>query len=234
MKHMLLADKKITFFHRCEKKTMPPLRYHDVLVGLRNTILEAGGEIDSEALKLAAESVGDLPYKFQLLGYHMWRLAGAPASTVDEDSVRLALEITDDEMAEQLYTKCWQDLSDAEQTYLRVVAAKGSTDRTSIAQAMQSSPRGLVELEERLRDMGYIQATNGDHPTEICVTSLLPRRYILEIVAKENLYTLEAGLDFAPRKLCNKYMPRARNRCALPYQHKWGCRTSPYHSSKNE
>ena len=239
MKHMLLADKKITFFHRCEKRDMKPLHYTDSIQGLRDTIRDSNGNINHDALEIAAASVGPLPYRLQLLGYNMWKLGGAPKYVIDIHTTNIAIEATNAEMADQVYQKCWQDLSDDEQSYLNVIASSdrgvSRSDITkSFPKSSSKSSRSLLEIEARLTDMEYIQATNGDHPTHLSCTSLLPRNFLREIISRDGEYALATKSDIrivSTKKLCNKYMPIAKTRCALPDKHKWGCRASPYHSS---
>ena len=91
LKHTLLQDNKMTFFHRCENYDMRPLTFSDAYTALSAPIKAAGGSITDDALSRLSDAATDSPYKLQLIGDLAWKIAGAPEATIDGESVSRAI-----------------------------------------------------------------------------------------------------------------------------------------------
>ena len=112
MKYTLLEDKQLTFFHRCAQFDMPPLSIVDATAGLRRTIIDGGGTIHDDALRLAASRSGSLPYKLQHIGHNAWEMGGAPNHSIDLYAVEEAVRVAEDTFAQRISAPAWYALSD--------------------------------------------------------------------------------------------------------------------------
>lgn len=219
MKHTLLEDKRMTYFHRGGKFDMPPLTASDAMRCLKKTVTDAGGSIGDSALRTLADATGSLPYRLQLLGYHAWLISGAPFDPVDDHAAREAVVETDRAMADRVYVPTWHDLGSAERSYLRVVARLGGTATLGeIAAQMEQSPSTLADMERRLRNIGCIAV---DPEGSVVFGDLISLDVVRDIAAAESRY--ETGdprpLKRSVRPRCNAPMPRAKARCILGHGH---------------
>ena len=220
MRHTLLEDKKMTYFHRGGKFDMPPLTVSDSMRCLRKTVNDAGGQIEDAALRALAEATGSLPYRLQLLGYQAWIISGAPFDPIGDHAAREAVVETDRVMADRVYVPTWHDLGDAERSFLRAVAGLGGTARPSdIARALGQTPSTLADMERRLAAIGCITVRSDGH---VAFGDLISHEVVDGIVRAEARYDIGAApssvRSTAPR--CNAPMPRAKARCILSRGHK--------------
>ena len=241
MGYTLLADNKIAFMQRCERHEMHPLSQADVAVGLRLPIRDAGGDITSEALQTAVSFVGESrhgPYRLQVLGHTMWRMAGAPDRTIDTRAVELSLRVAETAVARSICTPAWHELSDSAQSYLAAVAvAPGHTPPSELAQKVAErtglSVRHTADIRRRLVLAGYLtQRADGT----VTLTDLVPND-VMRQEAPEEFRHYEAGSTThdqttvaeaeaeAANSSCRKWMPRARAHCVLPNGHGGRCRS---------
>lgn len=88
--YTLLSDMRMTFFQRCARFTMPPLTLAEAAGGLSRTVRLGGGRIEDDALMVAAEATGPLPYKLQLVGHHAWSVSAAPDEPINLSNCKLA------------------------------------------------------------------------------------------------------------------------------------------------
>lgn len=240
MHYTLLADTKITFMQRCERYEMRPLNQTDVAVGLCLPIRDAGGDITSEALTAATDFVGESghgPYRLQILGHTIWRMAGAPDRTIDTQAVERSLPIAEAAVARSVCAPAWHELSDSAQSYLAAVAVgSGHTTpselATLVAERTGLSERRTASIRRRLLLAGYLaQRTDGT----VDLTDLVPRAVIRQ-EAPEELGHYEAAdtsdgpapyprSNTASGSPCREWMPRARAHCVLPAGHSGRCRS---------
>ena len=219
MKHTLLEDKRMTYFHRGGKFEMPPLATSDAMRCLKKTITDAGGAIEDSALRALADATGSLPYRLQLLGYHAWLIAGAPFDLVDDHAAREAIVETDRAMADRVYVPTWHDLGDVERSYLRAVATLGgAAARGDIATQVGQSPSTLADIERRLLNVGCIEVgTDGS----VGFGDLISFDVVQEIIEVESHY--DVGAQHRRERValprCNAPMPRAKARCILGRGH---------------
>lgn len=237
MRYTVMEDRKITFFQRCSRHEMPPLSLADAIKGIRIPILDAGGRITDGALRMAAGSVGNLPYKLQVLGHAAWTVAGAPEREIDEDAVRHATEIAERTVDQNVSEPAFHDLSDTEQDFLAALAALGGNGTTAaIAREAGMNVKAARRVARRLDLSGY---ANRDSRGALALADLVPARVIArEAYMDEALprtdgpppaQTATSATGSEPRPTgtgrCRKWMPRARAYCILGADHAGRCRS---------
>ena len=228
MAYTMLEDKKMTFFHRCHRDPMPEVDFDDAWSCFRRTIEDTSGAVDSDALEhMAEEAAGNVPYLLQSIGYHAWRLSGAPSRAIDLLSARTATSRARMDLREQVVVPIWHDLADTEHSYLQVlVTLGGEATRRDIADAVQGvSGRSLGQTERRLVASGHLERT--PHGT-VRLRGILSGGAIDDLVQTDIAY--ESALPRAVPTTrspvrCNTLMPRARAKCVLPRGHKGGHRS---------
>ena len=225
MRYTLMADRRVTFFHRCDQHDMPPLERIDAIEGLRKTITEAGGSISRDALLHAADAVGGSPYKLQVVGHAAWRIAGAPEHPVDLPAAALAADAADEIVDRNVSVPALYDLSDAEQAILRAVADDAPAATVSSVSERSGAPyRQAGRIVRRLSLSGYIaQSASGT----ISLTGLVPERVIDDAMPPDRADTQWQRPAPAPQQatMCRKWMPRSQARCILADGHAGGCRS---------
>lgn len=156
-----LADRAITFLQRCPRYEVPMLSDDEVRLGLRATVVDHGGAIADEALDEAVSRIGGHPYNLQLLGYHAWRLSGAPGSSISTAIVREAAAIADGLMGEHLFGPSWRDLSDGDRRFLCAMAESEADQPTSgeVRARLGVSSSQVAAYRERLERAGLVTRT---------------------------------------------------------------------------
>ena len=156
-----LADRAITFLQRCPRYEVPMLSDDEVRLGLRATVVDHGGAIADEALDEAVSRIGGHPYNLQLLGYHAWRLSGAPGSPISAAIVREAADIADGLMGEHLFGPSWRDLSDGDRRFLCAMAESEADQPTSreVRARLGVSSSQVAAYRERLERAGLVTRT---------------------------------------------------------------------------
>ncbi|MCY3851805.1 MAG: ATP-binding protein [Acidimicrobiaceae bacterium] len=224
LQYTLLEDKKITFLQRCHRLRVPPLTVTDALSGLERPISEFGGDIDRGALRLAAESVGESPYRLQATGHACWNIAGT-RRTIETWMVEEAINEADRLMIDNIHLPAWYSLSEQDQVYLGTVAALGgSAEAAEIARRTNLRARRLAESERRLELSQYVERVGN----RVLLSGLVPA----EVANKETQRVLDYALPDAaaptPQALgarCGQFMPRAKAKCVLSRGHKGGHRS---------
>ena len=225
MADTVLADRKMTFFHRCHRDRMPRTDYDGAWRCLRLTAEDAGGSVDGEALDLMASAAEDgIPFKLQSIGYHAWALSGAPRRTIDPIAARAAIKRSQADMSEKVLRPMWGDLSDLDRSYLGALSsAGGAAIPRQIADLVpNTAARSLARTEQRLTEAGHI-ARSADGL--ISLAGALDRPFIQAATELEALYRTGAAPGTPTRRTCNADMPRARARCVLTPGHRGGHRS---------
>ena len=234
MKYTVLQDKKMTFFRRCEQYDMPPLTEADVAKGLLHPIQEFDGEITDDALRLAVESIGTLPYKLQLVGHTAWTVANAPEKAIDARAISRAVEFAQKSFDEKVSEPAFYDLSDSERRFLKGLVDLGEVSKIAdiAAQSRQNveTARGIAR---RLTMSGYLQSDSG----VVRLTELVPERIIVQELGEslegsgesQPISVTPTPSDPAPvskgTDRCRKWMPRKRAYCILVAGHSGRCRS---------
>ena len=234
LKHTLMRDRKMTFFHRCEHFDMPPLDVGDATVGLVDPITSAGGAITDEALRLAAGAVNGSPYRLQVVGDIAWKAARAPEREIDARAVRAAIAAAEGVVNARVGVPAWHDLSQGDQRVLEAVAAAGGTATPAeAAQDAQTSGKSASATLRRLADLGYL---DNPRPGVYGLASLVPMDVILDESGHSDWDSGEGGRSertigrspaapSAATPRCRRWMPRAKAYCVLAKNHTGGCRS---------
>lgn len=224
LQYTLLEDKKITFLQRCHRLRVPPLTVMDAMSGLERPISEFGGDINRGALRLAAESVGESPYRLQATGHACWNIAG-PRRTIETWMVEEAIDEADRLMIDNIHLPAWYSLSERDQVYLGTVAALGGSAETAeIARRTGLRSRRLAESERRLELSQYITRTGST----VVLSGLVPVEVAHEETQRVSNYDLASAPVPPPQALsarCGQYMPRAKAKCVLSRGHTGGHRS---------
>ena len=232
MKHTLLMDKKMTFFRRCARLDMPDLTVADAMSGLHLPVKDANGSFDGDALQLAAQSCGPLPYTLQLVGHNAWTISGAPGHSIDAQSVEAAIGLAESAMIEDLVEPAWLDLSESSRDYLIAVAELGDqATYQALAARLTASHQALADTERRLRACGYV----SENPSEVLrLTALMPAVAVDQFSQASQRYQSAGGptrqmadgrVPTASPQRCAESMPRANAYCVLPRGHSGGHRS---------
>ncbi len=222
--HTLLEDRKMTFFRRSTRYTMPPIKTEDASRFLAQTIQDANGTITEPALQQLVDATGSLPHKMQLLGHCAWLAANAPFNTIDEQaataSVSEAARLMDSHVAEPT----WNALSSAEQEFLSVLATHGGTLRLEEISAHLNTGTPSRRIASRLAHHGCVQLSEEGR---CAITDLIPiervRNFIEAHLGSDGTAALPSGTQLRYR--CNEYMPRAQAKCILRRGHAGGHRS---------
>ena len=233
LKHTLMQDRKMTFFHRCEHFDMPPLSIGDAVAGILNPITESGGAITGEALGVAARAVDGSPYRLQVIGDIAWRAGGAPGREIGASAARAAAEAADAVVRAKVAVPAWHDLPQGDQRIMEAVASRGGAASTAeAAQDARTSPKSASAALRRLADLGYLEASRRG---AYRLSGLVPADVIL---AESGHLDLSGGdaenggqAEIPPRTVeaaklpCRRWMPRAKAFCVLSQGHAGGCRS---------
>ena len=233
MKYTVLQDKKMTFFRRCEQYDMPPLTEADVAKGLLHPIQDFGGEITDDALRLAVESIGTLPYKLQLVGHTAWTVANAPEKAIDAQAVSRAVEFAQKSFDEKVSEPAFYDLSESERQFLKgLVDLGGMSTVADIAARSRQNVDTARGIGRRLTMSGYLHSDGG----VVTLTELVPERIVIQELGGHlegtggsqpiNVApTLSARPHSKGAARCRKWMPRKKAHCVLAADHSGGCRS---------
>lgn len=238
MSYTLLADTKITFMQRCERYEMPALDEADIAVGLRLPVRDAGGDITDDALRVASSFVirsGHSPYRLQILGHTMWRMAGAPHRAITGQDAQASLPAAQAAVDRSISGPAWHELSQSAQSYLAAVAATHAETSPSdlalrVAERNGLSPGQAGRIRRRLVVAGYLTQAPGG---AVDLTDLVPASVIDEQAPEEVSHYATPGSHDAENRangtgagsLCRRWMPRARAHCVLPEDHAGRCRS---------
>lgn len=232
-KTTLLADEKNTFLQRCIKYNLPALNNADALRGLRVPIHSAGGNIEIEPLKAAAQAVNGSPYRLQMIGYNAWAIAGAPETIIDMDTVNLAIAEADKQTEDNISLPSWYDLSTRDRELLQYVAESGGISSIEhLAKSYRVLPKDLSDQIRRLEVSEHIHVENG-------TVSLTGRTIPAELISKlaNKLGTASTSNPLEPHEThryldpaknpnrCNNWMPLAKAKCVLRTGHSGRCRS---------
>ncbi|MCY3538366.1 MAG: AAA family ATPase [bacterium] len=219
MKHTLLDDQKMTFFARCDRSDMPPLKSLDAARFLAKTVTDAGGSFEGDALTSLSEASGSLPYKMQLVGHCAWMVADAPRRPIDDQAAAAGLIEANRIMHERVSLPVWHDLNEGQRAYLRRLAElNGEASPTQIAAGLDTSSRTLGRVLTHLTNAGCVTISGG----RVRVADAIPLAGLKQIIDHENLHSgneAEINPERTIRTRCNEVMPRAKAYCILTRGH---------------
>lgn len=232
VKNTILADKRITFFHRVPRHGMEPLRRSEIETFLRTTIADADGRITDHAAETLLNAASGLPYQMQLLGANAWRLADAPAQTIETHHAQAAVELTRETMDERVHQPAWASLSAAERTVLLSISRHGgAASAHDIAADLGRLPNSLHDLRTRLGNLELVSIDNdgsyrfghnadSDYITTVRqATDEANTPHGPPTAAPSHLPPADAARRRPLQPRCNEWMPRAQARCILRLGH---------------
>lgn len=153
----LLADRGMTFFQRCARARLAPLRPDHAAAALRLPVQDAGGHIDNDALKFLVDASAGHPFTIQLLGYHSWE-AAAPGVHINSTHAAVGVMEADHAMLEQIVKPIWNSLSAMDRSFLWAMSLDDAdSEMSSIAERIQRSPNFAQTYRRRLIDAGAIE-----------------------------------------------------------------------------
>ncbi|MCQ3812230.1 MAG: ATP-binding protein [Acidimicrobiia bacterium] len=220
MENTIFKDKKITFLQRCRRRDLEELSILDAMRGIREPVLQSGGNIGDEALGEAAEAAaGRFPYKLQLVGHNAWRVAGAPKNQIGSWEVSVAIQEANRAFARNVSAPAWSDLSDGDRAYMSTLASLGgNATRKAIGEAAKSGIGQAHKSEERLAAGGYVIAGRNS----VKLGELVPLQTVSEYASSAEAY---GGVNDDLMERCANWMPRARANCVLAPGHSGRCRS---------
>ncbi len=188
------------------------------------------------AARLRADACRGLPYQMQLLGDHVWRIAGAPASEIDSGAAAESILITESVMQDRVYRPTYHSHTAMERRYLAALAEdEGTANRRDLGTRSSLSAAQMATAEQWRIDNGCIEILNAhESPSgpeaQIgfgCAVTLATVAQRIEIESGYEQMEMpgahEPARALSPR--CNHPMPRARARCILHLGHPGGHRS---------
>lgn len=155
----LMAGAAATFLQRCGRHEIGSLSISDAATALSVPVETAGGRIDDDALRLAAETSGGQPYLVQLIGADMWDRCVDPIAGISADDVEGARVGSVRKFGEHVYAPLWRRLSDLDKRFLiAMLDDVGSTSVGDIGRRWGHDSRSLSRYRQRLLSAGLIAA----------------------------------------------------------------------------
>lgn len=234
IRYGLLSDKKMTFFQRCHRKDVGMISPALAIRGIRDTINDTGGSIDTEAMG----PVGDLghitPYHMQVIGYNIWDISGSPDNPITESDVRQSIMLAEPEMMDKVYEPAWYDLPQAARRLLvALFYSGGKGTSTDLIEQSGLDRREYTEARRILTYGGYI---GKDHRSRVVTTGLLPASGMKHLIEDDTSIQsaandqARAATEPAPGRpqkslRCDKPMKQVDGCCILPQDHAGRCRS---------
>ena len=153
----LLLDKQVSFIRRAFQRQLKPIDTVDVEHSLLETIVNAGGSIEPDALLRAARASQGYAYAIQLVGFYLW-MYGAPDYRFAVADVDQAVNLMKDAMANSVIIPTLRELTPREIEYLDAMAPDDGPSQTSdIARRMGISMTNAANLRRCLIAFGAIR-----------------------------------------------------------------------------
>lgn len=224
MKHTVMEDRRLTFFHRCRQLDMPVLHSSHITEFFITVVREGGGSFERGALECMTEGAGSHPFQMQLVGDLVWRFSGAPKHPITVESAEAGVREAQQITHQQLVSPTWNLLDQSEKNVMSALAAGGGTaTRTEIAHQSRDTASTIAEVERRLIHKGCVEMSDGT----IRLTGLFDAGNVRELHNRFQEYeTAIESLNPTSRfARCNAYMPRSRAKCVLSEGHAGRCRS---------
>ena len=154
----LLADKGMTFFHRCARAAIGVLAPADSQLALAEPVEAAGGRIDDDALGHAVAAASGYPYMVQLIGHHSWEACRDPRRGITADDVVIGEAAANRDVLAQVLLPSWSRLADDERRVLSAMVPPGGTSAAEIARRAQVPEETVVQALPVLAEAGLASA----------------------------------------------------------------------------
>ena len=224
MEYTVLADKKMTFFHRCARHRIEGVERGDAWACLRRTITESGLEVGEEALRIMADSVtGKTFYHLQSVGYRAWRIGAASGGEIDATAAREAVREADADSHHKIAVPLFHDLAPSDQILLETLASMGGrADSQELSQRLSEiGVRGNAQRRagQRLGVLGLV-GQGGGH---VWQEGMLTVDDVLKATSGIGGPAYNGGTRqdqaLGQIAMCGHVMPRAKAKCILPPGH---------------
>lgn len=152
----LLDDDVLTFLRRATPFVLEDVPLDQVRDALRLTIEAEGRSITDEALDEATRATGGYPFMIQLVGYHVWRLAGG--DLIELDAVWAGVPAARKRLGSTVHATAIADLSEVDRTYLVAMSQdEGPASTSEVARRMNVTPHYASTYRGRLIAAGVIE-----------------------------------------------------------------------------
>ncbi len=239
--HTMLADRRLSFFRRCEQHEIAALSEEDARFFFQQGIRDGGGAIAPDALEMLVRHAEGYPYKMQLLGHWAWRHANAPIRMIGaEDAAFADLQATSI-VRKRVYAHVWQNLSQNERALVRAVSTHGGQAALwDISDLLPYSSEAISDLLKRVDAMGALAYDGGTHAR---LGPLMDEEFVRKSTAALSIIEQHRGearpsshdvpeIAAAPaaargtrRPRCNRPMKQVPGRCIRPDGHSGRCRS---------
>ena len=222
---VMRSDRRLSFFNRCAKPSLPSISDDDAADFYRRTIASAGGHVSEAAIGVMATGCGGNAYKMQHIGHGAWLAAGAPGREIDADAAHEAAEAADRIMHEDVFRPLWEDLTTAERRCLERLADAPEPLQVADLASVEADPDALSAVLASLVDAGCIEY---DHTSGVVGLGPLGDRDAIAEAASVSLHLQAAGVTAQQQdaaSTCGQPMRRVPGRCILPVGHSGRCRS---------
>ena len=152
----LLQDKTVSFLRRAPRLRIGSVADYEVELAVRKTIRAGGRTIQDEALELAVEAIGGLPFMLQLVGYRSWEVNPQEQEITAED-VREGVRIARAELRDQVLDSTYRELSDGDIAFLLAMLGENKdVPVAEIARRMGKSSGYVNSYRRRMLELGVI------------------------------------------------------------------------------
>ena len=157
LEHRLLSGDASTFLQRCHRHEIGNLRPSEAATALREPIEMAGGRINDEALRTAANASRGQPYLVQLIGAYAWDDADDPVRGITAADVEPAVADATRQFGVHVYGPAWHGLSDVDKKFLvSMLVDAGTSSIAQVGRRWGHGARGLSTYRRRLAAKGLI------------------------------------------------------------------------------
>ena len=145
----------ISFLRRAFKRTLDPISLPEVRTVIKKTVEIANREIEKEALDIAAESTGGMPFLIQLIGYHSFNQSNKKVIT--KNDVLTGISDAEEDMENMILDATINEISETDIRFLLAMLDDQEVSRISdIASRMEVSLSYAGHYRKRLITQGII------------------------------------------------------------------------------
>ena len=157
-----INDSALTFLRRAKAEELAAIPIRDVKAALKKTFEDTGLTIDGDCLEKAAEATNGYAFMIQLVGYHVWRLAGRHAGespAVKAEDVAAGVREAFADYDEAVIVPALAGLSERAMLFLIEMAkAGGSASTGRIAEKLGVPPTSLSSARRTLLSRQVIES----------------------------------------------------------------------------
>ena len=154
----LLNEGVATFLRRADRIDLHAAAIRDVEVSYVETFASLERPIDPGLIRKAAESTGGYPFLIQLVGYHLWQLAEAKESPLNEADIDLALAAAHRKNTRVVLASALATVSPKDLEFLRAMSQDvGPSSTADIGRRLGDAKNTVGNYRARLIDAGLVQ-----------------------------------------------------------------------------